>query len=128
VVLEYVLSGETVENWTELITVMSFIGAQESMSPEDFIPLMKESLFEDCPTAMWNIIRQSDSEVIVESRTEGCVGPVDSDDQYEIARFVKGSRAIHRVSYATKRQPHLSVIQRSEWIARISQGEPTLSK
>ncbi len=63
-------------------------------------------------------------DVIVESRTEGCVGPVDSDDQYEIARVIKGSRAIHRVSYTTKRQPHLPDIQRSEWIDRISQGEP----
>jgi hypothetical protein len=121
VVLEYVLSGETVENWSELITVQSFVDA--TMTPRDLLSVLQQQTLKDCPNAMWNVIRQSDSDIVVEWRTEGCVGPADSDDQYEITRALSGPLALHTVSYVTKRQPHLPETERSEWIDRIGRAE-----
>ena len=122
-VLEYILSGETVEKWSELITVQSFTGTQGTTMPEDAMRGLKEGVLNDCPDAMWNLIRESEMEVLFEWRTEGCQGPVDSDDQYEIDRIIKGSSGLHRVAYTTKRQPFLPEAERHEWIERIGRAE-----
>ena len=94
VVTEYVPAGETVENWSELITVHSIIGAAQDSTAEDFIALIRDPLLDYCPSAMWNVIRQSPDELVAEWRTIGCVGPFDSDDQYELVRVVWGSWAV----------------------------------
>ncbi len=123
VVQEYVLSGETVENWSELITVQSFFDPRDNTAPEYMMRGVKDSTLQDCPDAMWNTIRVSETEALYEWRTEGCQGPVDSDDQYEIDRIIKGSSGIHRIAYTTKRQPNLPETVRTEWIDRIGRAE-----
>ena len=122
-VWEYVLSGETVENWTELITVQSFTGSLGSTAPVEALRRVRDLTLHDCPDAMWSVIRESETEVLFEWREEGCQGPVDSDDQYGISRIIKGSLGLHIVSYGNKRQPHLPETERSEWIDRLSQAE-----
>ena len=122
-VFEYVLSGETVENWTELITVLSLTGSLGSTAPVDAMRRGRDATLHDCPDAMWSLIRESETEVLFESREESCQGPVDSDDQYGIFRIIKGALGLHIVSYGNKRQPYLPETERSEWIDRISRAQ-----
>jgi hypothetical protein len=121
---EYVLSGETVENWSELITVQSFTGSQGSTAPVELMRRVRDLTLRDCPDQMWNPIRESETEVLYESRQEGCQVPFDSDDQYEIRIIKKGLLGLHSIGYGNKRQPHLPEMERSEWIDRISRAEP----
>lgn len=122
-VREYILSGETIENWSELITVQSFFDPQGNTAPKDMMRGVRDSTLQDCPDAMWNTIRVSETEVLYEWRTEGCQGPVDSDDQYEIDRIIKGAPGLHRIAYTTKRQPYLPEAERDEWVDRIGRAE-----
>ena len=122
-ILEYVLSGETVENWSELITVQAFPGLQETTTPEELMFAAKTPTLADCPDAMWNVLRQSDDEIVFEWRMENCTGPYDSDDQYEVSKIIRHPLALHRVAYTTKRQPHLPEQERSAWTERIYAAE-----
>ncbi len=67
---EYVLSGETVENWSELITVQSFTGSQGSTAPAEAMRRVRDATLHQCPDAMWNAIRESETEVLFEWREE----------------------------------------------------------
>jgi hypothetical protein len=122
-VWEYILSDETVENWSEIITVQSFTGSQGSTAPVDAMRRVRDLTLHDCPDAMWNPIRESETEVLFEWREESCQGPVDSDDQYGISRIIQGSLGSHVVGYGNKRQPYLPETERSEWIDRISRAQ-----
>ena len=39
--IEYVLKGETVHNWSELVSVGSLFGLQEKITPDEFVKLIE---------------------------------------------------------------------------------------
>ena len=113
---EYVLKGETVNNWSELITVQAFFGLQKKTTPEQFMDSMIKRLKEISPNLASRVIRKGDKEVIFDWEVKNTPGQA---DQYEIDRVISGSEAIWHLHYATKKLP-VSSDKRSEWIDLLS--------
>jgi len=114
---EFVLPGENVNNWTELVTVQSFLGAQKRMTAEEIVLGMKQQLNE-CPKAMWRIIQGDNDEFLYEWQTVDCPG---WDNQYELAKVIRGQTAIHRVAYANRKLP-ISEETRRQWTHLVGQA------
>jgi tetratricopeptide (TPR) repeat protein len=109
--MEYVIEGETVENWSELVTVAS----QKQTTPEEFMKTTKERIARLCPTIEWKVLSKSDKEIMYECMITNCPG---QDNQHEIARIISGENGIHRMHYVTKKVPITSE-KREEWIGLL---------
>jgi hypothetical protein len=114
-IIEYILSGESIENWTELVTIQTFLGLQKNTSAQAFAEKTKENLKAQCQDLRWNILKQTEDDVIYEWSIKNC--PIDKD-QHEIARIVSGKYGIYVFHYVTKKIPINAKI-RSEWIKLI---------
>ena len=112
---EFVLDGETVENWTELVTVQFFPGMQKIVSQEVFIAGQKLQLLKLCPSLVWNNIRVSDRDSMYEWSVKGCSG---IKDQSEIARVARTDEGIHVWHYAVKKE-EIPIATREEWIKNL---------
>lgn len=113
-ITEFVIPGETVETWTELVTTQAFLGAQTRMSVEEAMNIVKKRMLDECPGAMWRVIEQHKDEILYESQTTNCVGRGDEADEYEIDKIIKGDTALHRVAYDA-RQITVSEEKRDQW-------------
>jgi hypothetical protein len=114
-ITEYVLPDETVNGWTELVSVQTFPGAQETTALASVVGVFKDKLLKECPDALWRILKESQDEVLHEWKTTGCRG---WDNQHEIAKLMKGKSAIYRVSYANRSLP-LEDEKRAQWVELV---------
>src|SRR5262245_37224805 len=69
--IEFVLPGQNVENWRELVTSQVFSRAVPLAS---FVERLRASLSQGCPSLVWNVIRQEEKTLIYEWRDSGCGG------------------------------------------------------
>lgn len=113
---EYVLKGETVNNWSEMVTVQAFFGLQLKTTPEEFMSSMIKQLKESSPNLVWSVISKSGKDIMFDWKVTNCPGEA---DQYEIDRAISGSEAIWFLHYATKKLP-VSSGKRDEWIKLLS--------
>lgn len=124
-ITEFIIPGETVETWTELVTTQAFPGAQKRMGVEDLMRRAKKATLDDCPGAMWKVIEQHEDEILYESQTTNCRSLA---DEYEVAKIIKGNAAIHRVAYDARKitVPEEKRIQWRELIrkARLDSASP----
>ena len=112
---EYVLHGESVESWTELVTVQFFPGLQKNVSQEVYITGMKVHFLKACPGLVWKDVRVSEKDSMYEWTVANCGGV---NDQSEIARVVRTGRGVHVWHYAIKKSPMPSDRQ-TEWIKNL---------
>jgi hypothetical protein len=113
---EYVLKGETVENWSELVTLQFFPGLQDKTSLENFEQLNKTNLLKVCPNANWKTLSSNDNERVWEWSIKNCTG---QPDQSEIAKVVKTKEGIHIFHYATKKE-NISDATREIWLKNLN--------
>jgi len=112
---EYVLDGETVENWSELVTIQFFPGLNKKMSPDAFEARQKADLSSVCPSLNWESIYQSEDERIWKWNITGCLG---QPDQAEIARLKKTDEGFHIWHYAIKKSSILPEKERI-WLEKL---------
>ena len=98
---------------------MSFQGAQKRLTPTQLMNMLRESYQKKCSSLNWNTIKESQEEALVEYKIIDCKGPFGAGEQYEVVKIIKGTWAIHRVSYTTKKSP-LTESEKKEWIERIN--------
>jgi hypothetical protein len=98
IVVEWILPGETVQDWSELITLQSLKASLED-TPEQIARRLEESFRRDCANVKWNTLTASDMEVTIERVTTGCAPLI---DEYSIEKIIRGPRAIHRVAYTSR--------------------------
>ncbi len=118
-VKEYVLPGETVKNWTELVTVQTFPGRQADMTARKTMLRTKKITLKDCPDAMWNVITESEEAILYEWRTTDCPG---YGSEYEVSKLIRGKMGIHRLAYANRKLP-ISKDRRNRWIDLIERAK-----
>lgn len=118
-ITEYVRKGETVENWTELITSQSFASPKSSdsrMSPEDKLEELKQIREKHCPGSTdWNIIDKNEKRILYEGKIGPCLG---WPNQHEIALLIYGKYNLFRIAYGAKvieLRPEI----RAEWIETL---------
>ena len=99
---EYILDGETVENWSELVTIQFFPGLNKKINIDIFEASQKTELTSICPSIKWESISQSDDERIWKWTISGDPG---QPDQSEIARLKRTEEGFHLWHYAIKRSP-----------------------
>jgi len=121
---EYVLDGENVENWSELITIQFFPGLNKSTNPDIFEAGQKTNLSSVCPSINWESLYQSENERIWKWSIAGCQG---QPDQSEIARLRKTDEGFHVWHYAIKKSPIPSE-QGKVWLEKLKAIEVVKSE
>jgi hypothetical protein len=121
---EYVLPGQNVENWRELVTSQVF---SNGVPLTPFVEQLRSSLSQGCPSLVWNVIRQEERTVIYEWRDSGCGG---WEPQHELGRITIEEQSLYRLAYAIKTKAPLAPEKRSAWLeilARVPRAEGTAS-
>jgi hypothetical protein len=102
---EYVPAGETVENWTRMITVQR-IGYRPGLTPMRFAQVWLAGLARACgvpaPQPTETIVA---GHAAVDARFECPRNPQTGKPETVVARFVLGDEALHDIQAATRRAP-----------------------
>jgi hypothetical protein len=113
---EYVLPGQTVDKWKELVTSTVF---SQPVPIAPFVERLRASLSQGCPSLVWNSIRQDERTVIFEWWDAGCGG---FEPTYEIDRVTIEKDGLYRLAYAAKIKGPLAADRRKEWLAILGQS------
>ena len=114
---EYILEGESLTNWSEMVT--SHYEARP-VAPKALFEQMKKGLSKDCATLQIGIIQESADDLVFEWRHNGCNG---YPAQHEIRRIVRTKRGTLMLSYVRKTE-RLTDEEFSRWLAIIQTAEP----
>jgi hypothetical protein len=112
---EYVVDGDSVENWKELITIQYFPGLQKKTNLDIYEAMTRRNLALICPSIKWEPLSQSSDERIWKWSIEGCQG---QPDQSEIARAKRTDEGIHVWHYAIKESP-MSSDKGNIWLEKL---------
>jgi hypothetical protein len=112
---EYVLPGQTVENWRELVTSTVFF---QPVPIARLVDEIHRLMSKDCPSLVWNMIRQDEKTAVFEWRDAGCGG---DEPQTEIDRLTIEADGLFRLAYAVKTRAPLPPDRRTQWLAILDQ-------
>ena len=113
-VIEYVLPGETVQNWSELVTVQIVSGVSLDVSAAGFVADMADrnkSGKPGCATVSQQILESTPTEVLYEQTLAGCAP---FRDEYSIRKAIRGPRTLTEVSYS--RTTAMSDAEKRKWV------------
>ncbi|MCC6758925.1 MAG: hypothetical protein IT395_04790 [Candidatus Omnitrophica bacterium] len=120
-ITEYVPEGETVDNWTELVTISEFFGLQDQITPTQLMTSMMQMAEENCSGVKKNILQTEGTEsILFEWETKGCKAeiPGGSAPEFDISRIIVGKDRIFIMQHASKKA--LTAEKRDQWIMIIS--------
>jgi len=109
---EYVLSGQTVQNWSELVTSQYFA---RDIAPRVLFEQFRRNISHGCPSLRVAIIEESSDTIIFEWQLDGCQG---FPAQHEIRRIATGRTGTLTLSFVEKTR-QLTAEKRSTWISII---------
>jgi len=112
---EYVLPGQTVDNWRELVTSTVFF---QPVPVEKLVDQIHTLMSKDCPSLVWNVIRRDAKTIVFEWRDSGCGG---DEPQTELDRVTIEKDGLYRLAYAVKTKAPLSPDRRKQWLAILDQ-------
>ena len=112
---EYVLPGQTVDTWKELVTSTVFV---QPVPIAPFVARIHALMAKDCPSLEWNVIRQDERTAVFEFRDAGCGG---FEAQHELDRVTIEPDGLYRLAYAAKTSVPLAEERRKQWLALLSQ-------
>src|SRR5262245_59486492 len=115
VLTEYVLPGQTVDNWRELVTSTVFF---QPVPMVPFVERIHASMGQGCPSLVWNVISQDERTAVYEFWDEGCGG---FEATHELDRVRIERSGMYRLAYAVKMKGPLSPAKRKEWLAIFDQ-------
>jgi hypothetical protein len=120
-IVEFVPEGETVDNWSKMITVQNFTmkDVPNSSTPETLMNEVKAKMQSRCPGVTWNVIQKGESEILYEWRIENC-SP--NPDQHEVAKIMDGAVNRFVVHYVSKVKM-LPEDERTDWIKRLQDAK-----
>jgi hypothetical protein len=112
----YVLKGETVKNWSEIVDIQFLSGLQNKITLNEFEELNKSALLKICPDANWKTLSSNDNERTWEWIIKDCAKEV---DQSSITKVVKTNEGFHLFHYATKKS-NISDEVRETWLKNLN--------
>ncbi len=115
ILTEYVLPGQTVDNWKELVTSTVF---PQPVPIAPFVERLHSALSQGCPSLVWNPIRQDERTAIFEWWDAGCGG---YEPTYEMDRVTIEKDGLFRLAYAAKVKGPLAPERRKVWLAILDQ-------
>lgn len=111
--IEYVPPGETVQNWSELVSVQIVFDVRPDLAAEQYVALVManhRSKQPGCQTVSHKVLGSTPTEVLYEQSLAGCA-PL--RDEYSIRKVIRGPRAMTEVSYA--RTAPLTDADKDKW-------------
>ncbi len=115
-IVEFVHQDESINKWSELITIQFMEGNLESVVR--FMEQSKEQIQLKCPDTDWSILDKGKNAVLYEWSINDCPA---HPDQHEISKLFRGNDGLHRIAF-TKKTGELDVIEKRLWIDRLSQA------
>ena len=115
---EYVLPGQTVDNWKELVTSTVFF---QPVPLSVLVERIHSSMSQGCPSLVFKVIRQDDKTALFEWRDAGCGG---FEPQNELDRIAVEPDGLYRLAYAIKVKGPLPAAKREQWLAILNQVPP----
>lgn len=109
---EYVLAGQTVQNWSELVTSLYIAN---NVAPRALFEQMRRDLSVGCPSLRTSVLEESSDSLTFEWQHDGCQG---QPAQHEIRRITSGKKGMFTLSFVEK-TPQLSTEKRATWISLI---------
>lgn len=120
---EFVPKGETVENWSELITshYISYVIYPKTTPIEKIAEINLNGVKNHCSHFTSNYIEKTEESVIYQWEIKDCGKGIDAD-QVEIARIVKGNYGFNSIHYAVKTS-NLSSAKRNQMLKAVESSQ-----
>jgi len=112
---EYVLPGQTVDAWKELVTSTVFL---RPVPIDALIDQIHRSMSQGCPSLIWKVVQQDQKTAVFEWRGSGCGG---FEPQNELDRLSLEKDGLYRLAYAIKVKGPLPAAKRTQWLAILNQ-------
>jgi hypothetical protein len=106
---EYVVVGQTVDDWKELVTSHYFASG---VPLHGYVEQVKAGLSRGCPSLSTSVLEESEDTIIWEWRHEGCQG---YPPQHQIDRVSRSGKEMLVLSFVEK-TPQLSQEKRTAWL------------
>lgn len=108
-IIQYLLPGETTQDWTELVTIHKLQGQNaKRLSPL----LIAQKVWQNPQISIYS---QSDNDLIYEGYTE-------NGQRYELVRVLSGDGIIYTLFYVS-RNPETFSKKRNEWLRLLGQAK-----
>ncbi len=115
-ITEWIRPGQTVENWTELVTCQTFNKANDLGSVEGQFAANQEDLVARCPGSTAEVIRELPDGILYESRVVNCE---QGSDEHILARILDGTSNRFVILYAVRGAVAMTPERRTEWIGEL---------
>jgi hypothetical protein len=119
-ILEYVLPDETVEDWSELVSVQMLSNVSLDISAGQFVATSAEtakSMEPGCAIVLHTILTSTPTEVLYEQTLAKCA-PV--RDEYSIRKTIRGPRSLTEVSYS--KTSEMTDMEKQKWAGIVGQA------
>lgn len=116
-VQEWVRPGQTVEAWTELITIQTFNKAFEVGSVDEQMSAATQAIAQDCPGSSFETLNRFADGVLYEARVVNCP---EGADEHIVARVIDGQDNRFVVQYSVREAVTMTDDRRTEWIDKLS--------
>lgn len=116
---EYVLPGEQIQNWSELVNIQRLHGQAKRGPLKQVVEGMMASLEKSNPDREFHILDEKPASILFEWKTGG---NENSAAQHEIVRMFSGPTDVYRIAHV-KKVPSIPEEERNKWIAILSAAE-----
>lgn len=114
---EYVRPPETVDDWTQLVT-LQFLAANTT-PPKLFMSKLEARMRQRCPGVKWHVIKANETRVIYEWKINNCPG---QQNQNEVSELLTGDYGLYRAAY-TEKVRSIDPATRQQWIEWLLQAK-----
>ena len=119
VTVEYVVKGDDINSWDELITSQYMPGAQNRTTPSEFANRVMQGLKQQVPGVKTTVLESSPKEVIFEFK----IDQPKAMAQHEVQRAFWKDDGIYVVHYVIKK-PDMGTAAKTAWVSRLKQATP----
>lgn len=123
--LQFVAQGETMDDWTALVTMQAFTLGEGGQFPdaEQAARMLEERMRVRCPQVEWSELSRTAWSVTYRWRTRGCAN---QPDESEVARVIVSPTRTLRIAYTARPGP-LSAADHerlARWLASFTPASP----
>jgi hypothetical protein len=115
---EWVLPGETVQNWSELISVQIARNVPLNVTPEQLVAIANQLHKKTCADVSQKVLNSSSTELLYEQTTRNCA-PI--RDEYSIRKSIRGPRTMTEVSYT--RTTVMNDAEKKKWTEIVGRAK-----
>lgn len=115
-IAEFVRPGQTVENWTELVTVQTLNKAVDLGSVEGQFAAYQGDIAMRCPGSTAEVLRELSDGILYEAHIVNCE---QGSDEHTLARVLDGTSNRFILQYAIREAAAMTPERRAEWIEKL---------